>query len=303
MSFTDLPEYKFFQIEDDRKLAYREYGENNNKVVICIHGLTRNSSDYHFLALKLLEINYRVIVPDIAGRGESDALKSPEDYNYHFYRDDILRFLDHLKIENCEWIGTSMGGVIAFLVNEMRSSFITKLILNDIGPQIPYKTTRNILQYFLRSKETFDSFEAIEKQIKLTFTFFGISKKEDWDFFINHSIKQNPDKTYSFRYRKDIFYSIKDDYTINEKLRGDGAWDLWAKLINIPILLIWGDLSTMLTIDTTRKMQQSHSNFQKITIRGVGHTPHFMNEELNSIVVNWMENGVLIKDEIKNFIL
>ncbi len=297
-----LPEYKFFQIEDARKLAYREYGENNVKVVICIHGLSRNSSDYHFLALELEKNNYRVIVPDIARRGASYNLSGPNNYNDPFYRDDILKLIDHLQIQNCEWIGTSMGGIIAFLVNEIRPNLIGKLILNDIGPQIPHKTTQNVLRYFLKSPEIFNSFEEIEKRTKLTFTFFGISKKEDWDFFIENSIRKNPDGTYCFQYHKDIFYSIKDDYVINQSLRGDGAWDLWEKL-KMPILLIWGDLSSMLLIDTVKKMKERHDNFDKITIRNVGHTPHFMNAELNNIVITWMRQGILIQDEIKNFIV
>ena len=300
-SFYCIPKYNFFNAEQDRKIAYLEYGAHHSNTIICIHGLTRNSSDYHFLALKLEKNGYRVIVPDIAGRGESDNLNNTHDYNYHFYRDDLLKLADFLNIDECFWIGTSMGGIIAFLLNEERPYFIKKLILNDIGPQISSKTTKQIHNYLLKIPEIFSSFEEIERKIKLAFTFFGISRKEDWDFFIQHSIKKNDDNTYSFRYDLGIFNSLSDNAELNKELRGEGIWDLWEKL-TMPILLIWGNVSTMLTSDTIKKMQQVR-NMDKITICNVGHTPHFMNEELNEVVSIWLQHGQLKQDKIRNFII
>lgn len=298
-NFYNIPECKFFYVEQNRKIAYFEYGAQNTKIVMCVHGLTRNSSDYHFLALNLEKNGYRIIIPDIAGRGESDNLEDVNDYNYHFYRDDLLKLADFLKIDECFWIGTSMGGIVAFLVNEKMPNFIKKLVLNDIGPQISLKTTKQIHNYFLNMPEKFNSFEEIEKKTKLTFNFFGISKKEDWDFFVLHSIKKNIDNTYSYRYDNKIFNSLSDNYEINKYLRGDGIWSIWSKL-KMPILLIWGNLSTMLTSDVIKKMQES-SDLQKITIQNVGHTPHFMNEELNNIISIWFKKGILVKNEIKDF--
>ena len=299
----NIPKYKFFYTESDRKIAYLEYGAQNPQTIICVHGLTRNSSDYHLLALKLEKSGYRVIVPDIAGRGESDNLTNKDDYNYHYYRDDLLKLADALEIPNCFWVGTSMGGIIAFLVNEEQPYFIQKLILNDIGPQISLKTTKQIHDYFSKMPEKFDSFKEIERRTKLTFTFFGISKEEDWNFFIQHSVKKNEDNTYSFRYDSAIFNSLSDNYEINKYLRGDGIWDIWEKL-KMPILLIWGNLSTMLTSEVTKKMQNmSGDNLQKITIHSVGHTPHFMNDELNEIIATWFKDGILTKNDIRNFIV
>jgi pimeloyl-ACP methyl ester carboxylesterase len=299
--FYNIPRYKFFQVEENRRIAYLEYGENNMNTIICVHGLTRNSSDYHFLSLKLEKNGYRVIVPDIAGRGGSDNLKNSSNYNYHFYRGDLLKLADFLEIKNCFWIGTSMGGIIAFLVNEIRPNFIKKLVLNDIGPQISLKATKQIHNYFLKIPEKYSSLEEIEKRTKLTFTFFGISKKEDWKFFIDHSIKKNDDNTYSFRYDSGIFNSLSDHYEINKDLRGDGIWDIWGKL-KMPILLIWGNLSTMLTSDVIKKMQKN-ADLCKITIHNVGHTPHFMNDDLNKEIILWLKEGFIKQNEIKNFII
>jgi pimeloyl-ACP methyl ester carboxylesterase len=301
MNFYNIPEYKFFHVEQDRRIAYLEYGAQNSQTIICVHGLTRNSSDYHLLALKLEKNGFRVIVPDVAGRGESDNLKNTHDYNYHFYRDDLLKLADFLNVDQCFWIGTSMGGIVAFLVNEERPDFIKKLILNDIGPHISLKATKKIHNYFEKMSSKFESFEAIEKATKLTFTFFGISKKEDWDFFIEHSIKQNSDGTYSYRYDHGIFNSLGESYEINKHLRGDGIWDIWGKL-RMSILLIWGNLSTMLTSDVIKRMQET-TQLGKITIHNVGHTPHFMNEELNEIVAIWFKEGILIKNDLRNFII
>ncbi len=97
-------------------MAYTEWGDSDNpKVLICVHGLTRTGRDFDALASALSRY-YRVICPDIVGRGQSDWLEKAEDYIYPTYIADILSLLEHLKIGKVDWIGTSLGGLIGMFI-------------------------------------------------------------------------------------------------------------------------------------------------------------------------------------------
>ena len=117
-------------------MAYKEWGDPSNKnVLICVHGVTRVSDDFDVLALALSDL-YRIICPDVDGRGRSDWLPNPQLYQIPQYVSDMVSLLARLDVENIDWLGTSMGGLIGMGLASMPTNPIRKLILNDVGPAL-----------------------------------------------------------------------------------------------------------------------------------------------------------------------
>ena len=306
---------KFFTI-DSRKLAYREYlpdvmnevmnledknyeddyedhdlAREQTKIVICAHALTRNSTDFHEFALKISSLGWRVISPDVAGRGESDNLEDEKDYSYMQYLSDILALLDYLKIKTCHWVGTSMGGILGLFVHRQRSNLIKKMVLNDIAPQISAKASKKIFDYFDKNYREFDTYDQAVKVLKETFAFFGIKHEEDWQFFIENSLRSitvdGVDK-FTFNYDKRVLNSLNESPDGDITLRTDGGmWEL-GKNLNMPIMLIWGQLSTMLTYGVIQKFKTYKPDLLLVKVPGVGHAPHFMNDSLVELTINWL---------------
>jgi pimeloyl-ACP methyl ester carboxylesterase len=121
-----------------------EWGDpRNEKVLICVHGLSRNAHDFDFLAMAL-EKDYRVICPDMAGRGDSPNLKQKEWYDYETYVGDMLYIMDQYGLDTVDWVGTSMGGIIGMVIAAQFPKRIKTLVLNDIGPFIPKESLERI---------------------------------------------------------------------------------------------------------------------------------------------------------------
>ena len=136
LKFIDCPNPG---LKGTHRKAYYEWGdETNERVLMCVHGLTRNGRDFDYLAQALCD-EYRVICPDVAGRGESEYLEDPEWYAYPTYAADISCLMHEANISYLDWVGTSMGGLIGLIVATSFPGLLGKLVLNDIGPKVPLK--------------------------------------------------------------------------------------------------------------------------------------------------------------------
>src|SRR3954471_5500529 len=115
-------------------MAYKEWGDpQNKKVLMCVHGVTRVSDDFDNMARAFCD-TYRVICPDIVGRGRSDWLKDPQHYQLPQYVNDMVTMIARLDVESVDWFGTSMGGLIGMGLAAFEKNPLRKLVLNDVGP-------------------------------------------------------------------------------------------------------------------------------------------------------------------------
>src|SRR4051812_37978507 len=116
------------------RVAYLEWGRRDNpRVLVCVHGLTRTARDFDFLARELASA-YRVVCPDLPGRGESDWLRNPMEYQVPLYVSDMVALIARLDVETVHWVGTSLGGLIGMTLSALSDSPVNKLVLNDVGP-------------------------------------------------------------------------------------------------------------------------------------------------------------------------
>ncbi|WP_298312412.1 alpha/beta hydrolase, partial [Propionivibrio sp.] len=174
------------------RMVYNEWGEHDNpQVLVCVHGLTRNARDFDPLASALVG-NYRVICPDVVGRGRSDWLRDPFGYLIPQYVNDMIVLLARLDVETVDWLGTSMGGLIGMALASHEDTPIARLILNDIGPVISSESVQRIGDYVGRAPN-FDTYDAAEKYIRTVSAPFGALSDDQWRMLTESSLRQRAD--------------------------------------------------------------------------------------------------------------
>lgn len=264
-------------------MVYYEWGESNNpKVLLCVHGLFRNARDFDDLA-RVLSSHYRVICPDMVGRGLSDKVINSKDYSTQTYISDITILLAQLGVTEIDYIGTSMGGIIGMAMAAMQNSPIKKLVLNDIGPFVDTKALQRIIDYGKKGSEwSFATLGDVEAYLKETYSSFAQLRSEQWRHLAVCGVWQNPNKQYQLAYDSKIIENV-----ILAAQNNAPQWELWSK-VQCPVLLLHASLSDVLSEDTVVKMQQLHTTLKTINISGFGHPVSLMKEDEIKLVKQWL---------------
>ena len=156
------------------RIAYTEWGpEDARRVVVCVHGLSRQGRDFDRLAAFLAQHDYRIICPDLPGRGRSDWLKDPDEYGLPQYCVDMTVLLASLHAESVDWIGTSLGGLIGMVMAALPGSPIRRLVVNDIGPFLPWSALYRIGTYLRQMPTEFPDFAAANAYYREILSTFG----------------------------------------------------------------------------------------------------------------------------------
>lgn len=260
------------------RMAYTQWGDPDNpKVLICVHGLTRNGRDFDELA-RAMASDYRVICPDVVGRGRSDWLRDPSAYVFPQYVADLLVLLARLDVESVDWLGTSMGGVIGMWIASQEDSPIARLVLNDVGPLIPVASLQLISEYVGRAPR-FDTYDDAEKYVRLVSQPFGRLTDAQWRHLTEFSLQHAADGRLEMRYDP----AIGDPFR-HELQAGDvNLWPLYDS-IRCPTLVVRGADSTVLTRDTLREMATRGPRPQTAEIAGAGHAPMFLDDAQIQVV-------------------
>ena len=266
-------------------MAYREWGDPTNpRVLLCVHGLTRNSLDFERLA-QSLSSRYRVIAPDVVGRGESDSLLDPMGYNTVTYAADMITLIAHLNVPQVDWLGTSMGGMIAMSLAGLPNSPIRRLILNDVGPTLSLEALKRIVGY-VGSPYEFADLETARRYVRFIFTPFALKAETDWEALIASSLKPLPNGGYRFNYDKNISQPLQ------AALLGTdiNLWPMYDR-IQCPTLLLHGETSDLLTAATAQEMTQRGPRATLKRVAGVGHAPMLMSEDQIALVREFLESA------------
>jgi pimeloyl-ACP methyl ester carboxylesterase len=267
-------------------MAYVEWGDPDNpRVLVCVHGLTRNGRDFDFLADALAD-RYRVVCPDVVGRGRSDWLKNPALYGLPQYAADMTTLLARLDAETVHWLGTSMGGLIGMLLAAQNKSPIARLVLNDVGPVLTAAAIARIGDYVGKAPR-FDSFAAAERYIREVSAPFGVLDDAQWRHLTEHSVKPAAAGGLELRY----------DPAIAEPFRaamGSGKdVEVWALYdpIRCPTLVLRGASSDLLSRETADAMAGRGPRPRIVEIPGVGHAPMLLNEAQIAPVRDFLAGG------------
>lgn len=256
------------------RMHYYDWGDpENSRVVICVHGLTRNGRDFDFLA-QALSRDFRIVCPDVAGRGRSDWLESKQDYGYAQYMADMTALLARVTAgaeKTIYWVGTSMGGLLGIIMAAMPKNPIRKLVVNDAGMLVP-KAALERLALYVGKDPRFATLDALEAHVRHISAPFGALSDEQWHHLTVHSAKQHADGTWGFRYDPAIANAFSGE--LND-IDLSAYWDA----VRCPTLLLRGADSDILLRATAEAMTQRGLGVTLVEFQAVGHAPMLMSDE------------------------
>jgi pimeloyl-ACP methyl ester carboxylesterase len=252
-----------------------------------VHGVTRVSDDFDVLALALSD-KYRIICPDVVGRGKSDWLPNPQLYQIQQYVSDMVTLLARLDVETVDWLGTSMGGLIGMGLASMPKNPIRKMILNDVGPALNLDAIVRIGE-FIGQDVCFDTFDEAADYIRQVSISFGPHSEAQWHKLATDVLTQNKDGKWIRHYDLGLSIPVK---AITPELASAGQAMLWAAYdaVKCQTLLVRGSESDLLTIEAAQEMTRRGPCATLVEIEGVGHAPTFVQPEQIAIARNFLLN-------------
>jgi pimeloyl-ACP methyl ester carboxylesterase len=263
------------------RVRYLEHGPADApRTVVCVHGLTRNAHDFDVLAEALAASGFRVICPDIVGRGDSDRLADPAGYNYGQYQQDMLALIDHLRPAALDWVGTSMGGLIGMMLAARPGSPIRRLAINDIGPFLPRAALQRLAGY-VGLDPLFEDMDAVERYLRKVMAPFGELSDADWRALARHGVRPAADG-YRLAYDPAIRIGL-----MAAKDKDVDLWPIWDA-IACPVLLLWGRESDLLTEETARAMTERGPRAKLVPFERVGHAPALRTPDQIAAVRDWL---------------
>jgi pimeloyl-ACP methyl ester carboxylesterase len=269
------------------RIHYTDWGDAANpRMVICVHGLTRTCRDFDYLA-QALEAEFRVICPDIAGRGRSDWLDDKQSYGYPQYMADVTALIARITAgseKTIHWVGTSMGGILGMLLAACQRSPIARLVVNDVGTLIPKAALERIATYVGKSPR-FPSLAELEAHVRIISAPFGPLTDEQWRHLTLHSSRQHGDGTWSMSYDPGIAAPFEKAATADVDL--SRYWDA----VTCPTLLLRGEHSDVLPRDVAARMVRGGPKPRFVEFPGIGHAPMLMANDQIHIVREFLLKG------------
>ena len=270
--------------EDGLKLYYREYG-SGDQVVLCLPGLTRNSRDFHDLALHLCS-RYRVICPDFRGRGQSQRDPKWKNYNVVTYCHDVLRLTDAVNAERAIFIGTSLGGLVTMSLAYLAPGKIRAAVLNDVGPELDPGGVARILAYAGRRTAVKNWKEAAEQARTNYSVAFENMPDSFWEDYVRRSYRENEEGWPE----PDVDPKVGDALRAANRAAKVLKWfnavglfrtvrgvpvDVWEsfRAVTMPCLVVRGATSDILSQPILEKMKAANPSLVTAIIPGRGHAP------------------------------
>ncbi len=247
------------------RIRYWEWGDPANpRVAICVHGLTRNGRDFDALAASLSG-QYRVLCPDVAGRGDSDWIAAG-DYTFPQYCNDMTALIARSGAASVDWVGTSMGGLIGMILAAQAKTPIRRMVLNDVGPFVP-KAAQDQIAETVGDDPVFDNIEAAADYIARVNAGFGRLSRAEWLGLARSAVKPREDG--KFVWKRDPAIGK----TFVSQPRNDVVlWPIWD-MIKCPVLLLRGAESELLPAAIADEMTRRGPKARLVTIEGAGHAP------------------------------
>ncbi len=263
------------------RMAYWEWGDRANmRVLVCVHGLARQARDFDTLA-QAMSASYRVVCPDVVGRGRSDWLADPAGYQIPAYVADMVTLLARLDAQTVHWVGTSMGGLIGLGLASLPQSPIARLVLNDVGPTIQFEALQRIGNY-LGQPLRWNTVDEAADYLQAISASFGPHTREQWLALSRPMLKTDGDG-FKLHYDPAIAQPFK---AITPQIAAAGEAMTWAAFdaIRCPTLVLRGAESDLLTRATAQAMTQRGPMARLHEFAGVGHAPTLVADDQVAVV-------------------
>ena len=262
------------------RMAYREWGDpDNDRVLICVHGLTRVSNDFDAFA-QAVAGDYRVVCPDVVGRGRSGWLRDPMLYQVSTYVGDMVTLLARLDAKTVHWFGTSMGALIGMVLASLPDSPIERMILNDAGPVLGAAALARIGTY-VGDTPRFATIEDAVVYIRDITAPFGPHTDAEWRFLTEVVMRRDGDAWVRH---------FDPALAVPFKSLPQGDTTLWHlyDAIRCPVLSVRGEHSDLLSVETQNEMATRGPRAELVTIPDVGHAPTFLHEDQIAIARDYL---------------
>ncbi len=256
---------------DGLSLYYRDYAGPDGydgPPVLCLHGLTRNSRDFADLAAHLAQTR-RVIVPEMRGRGQSDYAPDSATYNPLQYCADVEALLSELGVTRFISVGTSMGGLMTMLLAASKPGRIAACVMNDIGPEINPVGIERISGYVGQARSYPTWIHAARSLAEVHSASFPDYDLEDW----LDAAKQGLVVSQNGRISHDYDMAIADPFKEPGNAAPPDLWGAYEALRDVPMVLIRGELSDLLTPETVTQMGVRNPAMTAVTVPRIGHAP------------------------------
>ena len=275
----------YYQVPDGLTLYARDYPGPHDRVgcVLLMHGLTRNSRDFDVLADKL-SASFRVLVPEQRGRGRSEWDSQPDRYGIPTYVNDMFELLEAVGEDHVAAVGTSMGGLMAMVMNAMRPGVFTHVVLNDIGPELSKAGLERISGYVGQGGIISTWEEAVAYNRAINAVAFPSLSDQQWGEFTRQLFGERNGAPF-----------LDYDPAISQAVRSDEGsalppdlWSVYAQLESQPLMLIRGAISDLLDTDIKDRMIHSVPDLLYLEVADVGHAPMLIDDAVTEALESFL---------------
>ncbi len=279
-------EDRFWSSRDGLKLHYREYpgGDVSRPPIVCLHGLTRNARDFEALAERLSPA-WRVLCPEMRGRGDSEYAREAASYTPLQYVEDVLALLDQAGIDRFVAVGTSLGGLMTMLLalhlSEQAPGRIAGAVINDVGPRLEPEGLERIKSYVGQGR-TFPTWVHAARALEEV---QGVSHPgQDLPFWIE-AAKRVMTLSSNGRIVFDYDMKIAEPFArLDPTAEQADMWPALEALAGRPVLIVRGAISDLLSAATLADMLARLPEAEAVTVSGVGHAPGLTEPEVSAAI-------------------
>ncbi len=263
------------------RLGYREWaGPRGAPTLLCVHGLTRNGRDFDSLAQALSKV-YRVVCPDMPGRGISENLVDSAQYAYPIYLADLATLIARLDVETVDWVGTSMGGILGMMMAAQPGTPVRRLVLNDIGAVVAKAGLERIAGY-VGIDRNFETLDALADAMAAAYAGSGKLPRAILMKIAQGAARLKPDGRFGFAYDLRIADVFKTAPPQDVDL-----FSVWDR-IGCPTLVLRGEVSDVLTAETAAQMTKRGPPAKIVEIARVGHAPWLATSDEIAVVADFL---------------
>jgi pimeloyl-ACP methyl ester carboxylesterase len=298
------------------EIAYTEWGNpHSRRLVFCVHGFTRNSRDFDALAASLAEHSH-VVCMDVAGRGCSEWLDHKGDYSFSLYLSDAAALLARVTApvdrrgirtmfgrqspgpnRHVDWIGTSMGGLMGMMLAAKRNSPIRRLVLNDVGPLVPWPALLRMKKVQSGVHKAFANFDEVEAHLRDSCAAFGPLSDAQWRHVAHHGALRKSDGSLILAFDPAIVTHMRPGGVAGVEFGSEflSGIDLWPTYdaIKCPTLVLRGEESDLLLKKTAQEMTQRGPKAELVEFPGIGHAPWLMTDDQVRVIRNFLSRRTI----------
>jgi len=284
-----LYEDRYWTSSDGLTLHYRNYPgpEGGDRLpVLCMHGLTRNARDFGPLAEAICATR-RVIVTEMRGRGMSDYAPDSDTYTPVTYVADVEKLLAEQGIDRFAVVGTSMGGLMTMLMAAMKPGRMSAVVMNDIGPEVDSAGLSRISGYVGQGRSYPTWVHAARGLSEAHGVAFPRYDLDQWLEMAKRTMVVSQNGRIVFDYDM----AIAEPFAKPGNAAPPNLWLAYEALAGVPMLLVRGALSDLLSADTVKRMGTRNPKMRTITVPDVGHAPTLDEPEVREAILALLDEA------------